>query len=157
METFLESMLQTSLIVVGAIAIVFVVYIVLFVIYSLFSEEKTPLKDSDPFKDKVKCETCKCWLDKSDAHRVDLGGDRQWSYYDYIISWNSIDSNNIFYCRIHKPNYTKKIGNSFFKELEVTEDGEPVGYKKLDKTDLLTPENVDMVAKAVLKGYKKIK
>lgn len=38
-----------------------------------FDEEIKP-QCPDPFKDKVKCETCKCWVDKKDAQEIKKWG-----------------------------------------------------------------------------------
>ena len=62
---------------------------------SIFS--KKPIeKCPDPFANKVKCETCKCWLDRDDASRVKIFLD---GHYDYRV---------YFYCPIHKKPYNEK-------------------------------------------------
>ena len=89
---------------------------------------KKELKCPDPFKDKVKCRECRCWLDKSDSHEVDVcyGMDTQ------------------YYCHAHKKPYSRIIlpgwygvlGDSaprYFGEVQMTEGGIPVGYKKIIK------------------------
>lgn len=66
----------------------------------------------------VTCEDCKCEIKEENA---------------YIVKY--IYSSKLYFCRKCKPNYNKICldynGNiSYYKELEVTKDGEPVGYKK---------------------------
>lgn len=51
--------------------------------------EKCP----DPFKDKVKCAECRCWLDKSDAYKVENYG-----------FYGSYDE---YFCRTHKKPYNE--------------------------------------------------
>lgn len=73
----------------------------------------------DPFKDKVKCHECKHWIDKSDAHKVEVN-----SYYAVTE----------YYCPMHKKPYTRKISCmypvSYYGEVGMDEDGTPIGYTK---------------------------
>jgi len=74
----------------------------------------------DPFADKVKCETCKCWVDKKDA-QIQSGISFMGRYSDY-------------YCQAHKKPYDRMINcfpPIYLKELSVDENGEPVGYIKI--------------------------
>lgn len=68
----------------------------------------------------VKCETCKCLLDKNDAQ--------------LIAQIGSLSKLVVYYCNSHRKNYDSVIlhypKNTYFKELEVDENGEPVGYVK---------------------------
>ena len=77
------------------------------------------------FKDKVKCEECKHWIDKGDAQRIEV--DLRSYFYD-----NSKDE---FYCNMHKKKYDRKIIYAssifYFKEMLVNENGEPIGYTKI--------------------------
>lgn len=80
---------------------------------------------SDFFVDKVKCDTCKHWIDKEDAQNV-------WHYGAYIIG--RIDN---WYCPEHKKPYTHYFfGNPtslYFGEVSMSEDGTPTGYIKKPK------------------------
>lgn len=78
-------------------------------------------KDCDSTED-VSCEKCKCLVMEVDAYKVET---------EFIKP--------LFYCHKCKPAYTKQLSRlsfmgpvyRFYKELEVTEDGEPVWYKKI--------------------------
>ena len=77
----------------------------------------------NPFADKVKCEECKCWLDKSDAIPVDTS----------TIYGNGA----LYYCCSHKKKYKKVIYLDvppyiiYIGEIQVDDSGEPIGYKKM--------------------------
>jgi hypothetical protein len=79
----------------------------------------------DPFKNKVKCEECKHYIDKSDAQEVKIFTSILW------------DVNYKFYCPMHRRPYSridKYLGlRRYFNEMEVTEEGEPIGYIKKSK------------------------
>lgn len=81
----------------------------------------TPMDCPDPFKNKVKCEECKHYVDKSDAFSVKI-----WSDFGETIMW---------YCPMHKKPYTSYIHAYptylYFGEVSMSEDGTPVGYKKI--------------------------
>jgi hypothetical protein len=83
-------------------------------------------KQKDPFADKVKCEVCKHWIDKVDAQKVKKVWEGRYSTTD-----------DLFYCPEHKRPYDKmftslcSIGITYFKTMIVSEDGTPVGYKKI--------------------------
>jgi len=88
-------------------------------------EDEKPILIYTEMKNKVICETCKCWLSKEDAQRVHV-----------IAYWDDY----FYYCRSHKKPYAKLvIGDDrkdknliqYYREVEVTEDGIPVGYKKI--------------------------
>ena len=84
----------------------------------------------DPFKDKVNCEECRGWFDVEDCQEIKTVG-----FHSNYLN---------FYCPTHKKDYDKKysysfkkdglthLGFSYFKELEVSEDGTPIGYKKIN-------------------------
>lgn len=71
------------------------------------------------FGSTVKCEECKCHLYRHDAQVVNYRGD------------------DIYYCQTHKKPYEKVMYRywmsdiKYYKEMEVNEKGEPVGYKKV--------------------------
>ena len=74
-------------------------------------------------KQPIPCETCKCLINKSDA---------------YEVATNQYGSGTLYYCQTHKPSYSKveyaltvSSIHAYYKELQVTEDGTPVGYKKV--------------------------
>lgn len=81
----------------------------------------TLLDCPDPFKNKVKCEECKHWVDKTDASVVSYSGSFGY-YYSY-------------FCSMHKKPYTRTITafprNLFFGEVLMEQDGTPVGYEKI--------------------------
>lgn len=73
----------------------------------------------DPFADKVKCETCKCFLDRRDAQQVKV--------YGYLPITE-------YYCQVHKKPYSEVSMNHFpfkyFALVEVDRDGIPITSKK---------------------------
>lgn len=76
------------------------------------------LKCSDPFKDRVKCQECKHWIDRSDASIVKTVS--SWGIHEY------------WYCPMHKKSYNSFFSghpkNIYFGEVQMEEDGTPVGY-----------------------------
>lgn len=70
----------------------------------------------DPFKDKVKCEECKCWLDKYDAKKLTVYG--VFGKYENL------------YCKSHAPKYdemhTFSPDITYFGRCEVSKDGTPI-------------------------------
>ena len=79
----------------------------------------------------VPCEECKCLINKQESYKVLA----QVRYPNYLCD-SGYEYN---FCQKCKPNYTRiesklfndsSSVNKYFKELEVTEKGEPVGYKK---------------------------
>lgn len=90
-------------------------------------------KCPDPFKDKVKCEKCKCWLDKSDAQEVRIEGG--------MVVFSE------FYCPIHRVPYDRVrydghfyLPPHFYREVEVLEDGTPIGYEKKKEKKSRSPK-----------------
>lgn len=83
-------------------------------------------KCSDPFANKVKCETCKHWLDKDDTKKVPVF---------YSHNGYEIFQDNLYYCPEHKKHYEKKVLSKdkyrFYNLLEVDLNGNPIGYKKI--------------------------
>jgi len=99
--------------------------------FNISKREKCP----DPFADKVKCEVCKCWLNKGDAHIVNR-------FPTHILPPES------FFCQVHKKPYSRVfVGrdlepylnerfpeiSKYYGEVEMTETGEPIGYTKIVK------------------------
>ena len=92
---------------------------------SLFKRKSEPVRCEDPFKNKVRCDGCKCWLDKDDAKVVEVMGGM----------WGSYEEN---YCARCKPPYDTKYqsiwnGKEMTAErftrmevVEVTADGKPI-------------------------------
>lgn len=84
---------------------------------SFFSKDKEVCED--PFKDKVKCGECRCWIDKSDAS---------------VVDWNGYSSD--YYCPTHAKPYERVLCDHFgsvvryYSSIEVTREGTPVGYVK---------------------------
>ncbi len=77
---------------------------------------------------KVKCETCKHWIDKEDAQKVTTN----------VVSFTTSSNSMLYYCPMHKKPYTQKLmfirvdtETKYFGKVEMTEDGTPVGYKKI--------------------------
>lgn len=87
---------------------------------SIFNKGKEAKECLDPFKDKGKCDECKHWLDKYDLQVVKV-----------YSNYGSYESR---FCPLHKKPYSRRESSGgrqrYFGELEITEDGEPVGYKK---------------------------
>ena len=91
-------------------------------------EESRELEESNK---PVSCLECRCLIIKQESYKV-LASVR---YIDYLCDVKY----EYHYCQKCKPNYTriesKELNDSslihkYFKELEVTEEGEPIGYKK---------------------------
>lgn len=68
----------------------------------------------------VSCEECKCLMKVHDSNKVSFCG----TYYRH-------------YCLAHKKSYTRTSDNGWtrrcYRELEVNEQGEPIGYVKEEK------------------------
>ena len=84
-----------------------------------------PKEKHDCFADKVECNDCLCYLNKTSAQKVEVlcyGG----SFFHY-------------YCRTHRKPYNVKvvpppgvdIPTRYEGIINMTEDGTPVGYKKI--------------------------
>lgn len=72
----------------------------------------------------IPCSECHCMIKKSDAQKV-----------EYNVIFEHVGYK--FYCgKCRKPYTTKNqslfSGLSFYKTIEVTEDGEPIGYEKIN-------------------------
>lgn len=94
----------------------------------MFRDNKEKEGFPDPFADKVKCDECKHWIDKSDAQQVSCTG-----LYNFIRS----------YCPLHKKPYSKVTKWShpyrYFGELEMNEEGIPIGYEPVKVKKPPTP------------------
>jgi len=75
----------------------------------------------------VKCNTCRCLIEKEDALLVEHHTYLEF-YYDYT---------EIYYCETHSKPYSithlYSNGRHFYQELEVDINGIPVGYVKKKK------------------------
>lgn len=95
----------------------------------MFRKQECP----DPFKDKVKCEECKHYVDKSDAQEMKTG-----SKLDFIGDDLRRVTEYVYYCPLHKRKYDRKssgwCGSYYYKEMSVDENGEPIGYTKIVPT-----------------------
>lgn len=74
----------------------------------------------------VSCETCGCLIEKCNAM--------------FVISMNKYHNGSTYpifysyYCNVHAPKYDRLFYNDKkLRELEVDDNGEPVGYKKIKK------------------------
>jgi len=77
----------------------------------------------DPFEDKVKCEECKHWIDKSDAQEV--------ANLRLVHFWPGSRTSS-YYCPLHKKPYEKILSPGIYtKKMLVDENGTPIGYKKI--------------------------
>lgn len=94
----------------------------------MFGKKPSP-ECPDPFANKVKCEECKHWIDKIDAQEViqrDMPN----------ISLFLFDSgiSKLYYCPKDRKPYEEhdaRAKDSYYKKIEVTVEGIPVGYKKI--------------------------
>ena len=87
-------------------------------------------KKTDPFENKVKCEECRLYTDKSDAQKI-----KKTRTYSHPFGAYS-KTKEIYYCKSHNVPYDECFGDAtdtlfYFKHMEVDKDGTPVGYKKL--------------------------
>lgn len=81
----------------------------------------------DPFKDKVKCDKCKCWIDKNDAQIIDCR-------YSLSMYFGPFEKAYLYFCQTDKRPYDRmsvsSIPFSYYKEMEVDMEGNPIGYTK---------------------------
>lgn len=75
------------------------------------------------FNKTVSCSNCKCKIDKKDAQKI------------AVTSFPRIDC---YYCgKCEKPYDSFLLASflppRFYKKMEVDKNGEPIGYKKIDK------------------------
>lgn len=101
----------------------------------------------NPFEGKVKCNECAHWIDETDAQKVSVDA----SYNSYVRT----------YCPLHRRAYSRMsvYGMSviYFAEVSVSEDGTPIGYKKLGKGKLhptTTQENRDNEWQRKIQSFK---
>lgn len=77
-------------------------------------------------EDYVECDDCGHIISKKRAQIVAVK--------NYFFS----DPIHYFYCELHKKPYDREnrmgyTNSTFFREMEVSEDGTPIGYKKIEK------------------------
>lgn len=91
----------------------------------MFFSKKKELVPYNCFENKVKCQTCKAWLDKEDAQEVNV-----------VVNWNlQLEYSNEYYCPIHKKKYEKKNYDpytectKYYKQVEVDEKGNVIKQK----------------------------
>lgn len=103
----------------------------------MFWKKPVPAWESVP-PETVSCEVCKHVILKTDAQKI--------KHTPYSGAMWSIPAHMTYYCPEHKRKYDKSyVGYGFslhfLKEMEVEEDGTPVGYVKKDGTWGTIPEN----------------
>jgi len=90
-------------------------------LYDMYKDRKDKAEQLvKPVKNQVSCNACKCLINEEAAFKVYVTYDSR-----YIFP-----NDEVYYCHSCKPAYSSKIFDKYFKELEVTEQGEPVGYIK---------------------------
>lgn len=76
----------------------------------------------DPFKNKVKCEECKHYVDKYDAQEIKEN--------TRSLYWDG--TKTLYYCPMHRKPYQRvrhsSYGTSYYAEVQVEEDGTPLGF-----------------------------
>lgn len=100
-----------------------------------------------PAPETVSCETCKHIIFKRDAQEIEHQG--------YIWSLYFSGKRTRYYCPEHKRNYSSSsVDNNhrthYYKEMEVDENGVPVGYVKEEKK---TVSGIAMPKKTADKKY----
>lgn len=96
-----------------------------------WNKKECPKEVVDAFAGKVKCETCKHWIDEFDAQRVESCGPDSSLYInrDYIL----------YFCPKDRVAYSSRtvIDQThvlyYVDRMQVSEDGVPVGYVKKEK------------------------
>ena len=84
----------------------------------------------EPSPETVKCEECKCLIEKNDAHKVVNSG-HYLNLSSYIMYDDKLVYGDKYYCISHKKPYTRTLYDRYFSaEVEVTRSGEPIGYIK---------------------------
>lgn len=77
------------------------------------------------FNKYVKCETCKCLLNKNDAQEV-----RKVPFFSFK------GDEYIYFCGSHKKSYDEIIetwyDNKYYAHMQVDKEGNPIGYKKIE-------------------------
>ncbi len=130
---------MTPEIIVSLIGIFLVVCLIAFAIWLEYKNRKELEEDfnrevSQPSSPTVTCEDCKCEVKEENAYKVKVGR----KYIDISPNWyytkHDKSSDPFYYCKRCKPNFSRielePDCEYYYKELEVTQDGEPVGYKK---------------------------
>jgi len=91
-------------------------------------ETREFLKPMDIIEPQTKCETCGAYIDK--INKVNI-----WDI-NKVNIWDGVLELTTYYCGTCKKPYTKKHvlyygADKYFGEVEMSEDGTPVGYKKI--------------------------
>lgn len=114
----------TTLSILGYSSLIFIAFQIAYFAFS--GKDFTFKKENKPTThwtdELVSCAECKCLLNRFHAEEIDV------TCYQNNMLFPI--SRKEYYCAKCKPNYTSCINGKYFKELEVTEKGEPVGYKK---------------------------
>lgn len=80
-----------------------------------------------PFINAVKCAECRCFLEKGDAYKVTESSG----------FWIYGSRETKYYCLEHRKPYSRmnvwRDGCSYYGEIQMNEDGTPVGYVKAKK------------------------
>lgn len=93
----------------------------------MWNKEETKESCPDPFKNKVKCEVCRCWIDLSDAKSVEVFTDEWCGGFSPSYTQNYCHAHAKPYRRIHY--YFKQDKKAqYFGEVEMTEDGKPIAH-----------------------------
>lgn len=124
METTLIFIINTVL--TGILMFISIRYIINNVLYTKDKPTCEPVNDiTPPFEDKVSCEKCACLLLTHKANKIMKTCIVRDMFYMDLEK---------YYCNNCKPNYDSSTGVGenvkYHKKLEVTENGEPVGYIK---------------------------
>lgn len=81
-------------------------------------------------KEVVSCNKCKCLIYKHNAQEVETLFTNEFNI-PYLGNTKSYK----YYCNTHRINYDRIVsttfGDYYYKEIEVDEKGEPIGYKKI--------------------------
>ncbi len=115
--------------ILGILAGVLIAGIIVVIIVMFFAiKDHLNDKNKTGVKNITSCNKCKCLIYKKDAYEVKV---------DYINLFDGLRYFYSYYCMNCKPNYSRKFNNlilgkeSYYQEeLEVTEQGEPIGYIK---------------------------
>lgn len=102
-------------------------------IFKSLKQEELPQEESIMKPEVVSCKICKCLVNKYDAQKV-----VHEFFLNNHITYASVFSE--FYCKKDIRPYNRKkskiitpetLEYKYYKEIEVDEQGEPVGYKKI--------------------------
>jgi len=84
-------------------------------------------------KEVVSCNECKCLLYENDAQKIETLFTNEFTLLGKTKSYK-------YYCNTHRINYdrivsTYFVGDFYYKEMQVDEKGEPIGYKKIKQNE----------------------